>query len=196
MKSALWEGLPLSSIHIGGVYASSRPSVVRTVLGSCVAVCLRDPVSHVGGMNHFMLPTGGANEAASARYGIHAMELLINACMREGADRRQLEAKVFGGGHVLRIRECDGNVPQSNIQFALRFLETERIPIVSRDLGGYEPREVYFFTETGRVLLKRIKPSLSHAKEDLVALERAERASLSKPAPVPAPDDDSNITLF
>ena len=142
MRSDLWEGRPLTSIHIGGVFASHQPAVVRTVLGSCIAVCLRDPSAGVGGMNHFMLPCSGENEAVSARYGIHAMELLINACMREGADRRKLEAKVFGGGHVLKIRESDDNVPRSNIRFALQFLETENIPIITRDLGGYEPREV------------------------------------------------------
>src|SRR5580658_1868975 len=90
-----------ASIHIGEIFASREPAVVRTVLGSCIAVCLRDPVAGVGGMNHFLLPYGGHNELASARYGIHAMELLINDCMKVGADRAKLEAKVFGGGHVL-----------------------------------------------------------------------------------------------
>lgn len=183
------------SIHIGGVCASREPAVVRTVLGSCIAVCLRDPAARVGGMNHFMLPASLSGAAVSARYGVHAMELLINECMKLGADRGRLEAKVFGGGHVLKMRESDGNVPQSNIQFALRFLETESIPIIKQDLGGYAAREVYFYTDTGRALLRRLAPTgLDNAA--LAEIEREERQALRvKRAPAPPPDD-SNITLF
>ena len=186
-------GRSLHKIHIGGVKASREPAVVRTVLGSCIAVCLRDPEIKTGGMNHFMLPSGSSGEAVSARYGVHAMELLINDCMRAGAERDRLEAKVFGGGHVLRLRETDGNVPQSNIRFALHFLQTEGIPIVSRDLGGYAAREVYFFTDSGRTLLKRL--SSTGGNGELAALEREERASLVKPTPAAQRVDD-NVTLF
>jgi chemotaxis receptor (MCP) glutamine deamidase CheD len=183
-------------IHIGGVFASREPAVVRTVLGSCISVCLRDPVAKIGGMNHFMLPTGGMEEEANARYGIHAMELLINECMKMGADRRRLEAKVFGGGHVLRVQVSEGNVPQSNIRFALQFLATEGIPILARDLGGFAAREVYFFTDSGRTLLKRLSHTGLDNTQELAAIEHAEQTQLqswAKPAP---PEDDSNITLF
>ena len=188
-------GRPLHKIHIGGVWAGREPGVVRTVLGSCIAVCLRDPHTQVGGMNHFLLPAGASGDAVSARYGVHAMELLINDCMKHGASRNALEAKVFGGGHVLRIRETDGNVPQINIKFALNFLETEGIPIISRDLGGYAAREVYFFTDTGRILLKRLSETGSD-KAEIAALERTERACLSPKAAPAAVADDSNVTLF
>ncbi len=184
-----------TSIHIGGVYASRTPQVIRTVLGSCIAVCLRDPVTGIGGMNHFMLPTGSLEETASTRYGVHAMELLINDCMKMGADRRRFEAKVFGGGHVLKVRETDNNVPQSNIRFALEFLDTERIPIISRDLGGYVARELYFHTDTGRVLLRRLSRTDMTKAEVLTNLERAERAKLREQSQ-PEKADDSNVTLF
>jgi chemotaxis protein CheD len=124
------------------------------------------------------------------------MELLINECMKQGAERRRLEAKVFGGGHVLQTRESDDNVPQSNIRFALTFLDTENIPIVARDLGGYEAREIYFFTDSGRILLKRMSRAGEMAARALASIEREEREKLrdfAKPAPVP---DDSNVTLF
>jgi chemotaxis protein CheD len=184
----------LHNIHIGGVCAAARPLVVRTVLGSCVAVCLRDGRAGVGGMNHFMLPESSCGDAVSARYGVHAMELLINDCMRAGADRGRLEAKVFGGGHVLRVRETDGNVPQRNIQFALEFLAVEGIPIISRDLGGYAAREIYFFTDTGRTMLKRLSPT--GADGDRVGeVERAECAVLHRPKAA-APDEDDGVTLF
>ena len=185
------------AIHIGGVFASREPAVVRTVLGSCIAVCLRDPVTCIGGMNHFMLPSGGAGEEASARYGIHAMELLINDCMKLGADRRRFEAKLFGGGHVLRVRESDGNVPQRNIAFALEFLQAERIPILKRDLGGYAAREIYFYTHSGRLLLKRLAQT-GHPGQNsaMAALERDEREQMRRITAPPARADDSNITLF
>lgn len=187
-----WEGRPQHCIHIGDVFAGSRPTVVRTVLGSCIAVCLRDPAAKVGGMNHFMLPRAAQDQQGGARYGVHAMELLINACMKHGGDRRCLEAKVFGGGHVLRIRRTESDVPQSNIRFILHFLRTENIPLVSSDLGGSVAREVYFFTDNGRVLLKRL-PCGTDRNRTLAAVEREERATLTRP---PAPLEDSNITLF
>ncbi|BDI30594.1 hypothetical protein CCAX7_26450 [Capsulimonas corticalis] len=183
------------SIHIGGVCASKAPTVVRTILGSCIAVGLYDSQVNVGGLNHFMLPESSSGEAVSARYGVHAMELLINDCMKHGADRSRLQAKVFGGAHVLRIAESSGGVPQSNIRFALSFLETEGIPIVSRDLGGYAAREVYFFTDTGRTLMRRLE-STGADQQTLMAEVAREKKSLARPAPQSAPADDSNITLF
>ena len=181
------------SIHIGGVVASRTPVVVSTILGSCISVCLRDAKTRAGGMNHFMLPSGSADGGAEARFGIHAMELLINECMKAGADRRRLEAKLFGGGHVLKMRETDGNVPQSNIAFALQFLETENIPILSQDLGGYAAREVHFFTDTGKTLMRRM--AITDVKDPALAqIEREERREMTrKPAPAEATDD---ITLF
>lgn len=184
------------SIHIGGVYSSREPAVVRTILGSCIAVCLRDPATKVGGMNHFMLPAGGMGEGANARYGIHAMELLINECMKMGADRRRLEAKVFGGGHVLRVQTSASNVPQSNIRFALQFLATEGIPILARDLGGFAAREVYFFTDSGRTLLKRLGSTGTEDARELAAMQREEKTQLQSFAVPASPADDSNVTLF
>ncbi len=188
------QGRSLHSIHIGGVFASHEPAVVRTVLGSCIAVCLLDPFALVGGMNHFMLPESSSGEAVSARYGVHAMELLINNCMKIGADRSRLQAKVFGGGHVLRIRESDDNVPQRNIRFALQFLETEGIAILAQDVGGYAAREVFFFTDSGRILLKRLA-STGLTGDELKELEQEERTSRARSKQA-AQVDDSNITLF
>ncbi|MGH7767165.1 MAG: chemotaxis protein CheD, partial [Candidatus Binatia bacterium] len=96
-------GVKEVSIHIGGVFASRDPTVVRTVLGSCVSACLFDPLTNVGGMNHFMLPDGEPDGDQPTRYGINAMEVLINEIMKLGGERRRLRAKVFGAGHVLNI---------------------------------------------------------------------------------------------
>jgi len=175
------EGRPIESIHIGGVHASSTPVVIRTILGSCISVCLRDPISKVGGMNHFMLPEGRENSLICTSYGVHAMELLINQCMQMGADRRNLEAKVFGGGHVLRTRETQDSVPKSNIRFAKSFLLTERIPIISDNVGGYAAREVLFFSDTGKALIRKLAET--GIDESLPLVIEPER-------------EDSNVTLF
>lgn len=188
-------------IHIGGVFASRSPAVVYTLLGSCISVCLRDPESGVGGMNHFMLPgnatgnTGNNGELIEnrSRYGVHAMELLINECMKKGASRHKLEAKVFGGGHVLNFRVTDGNVPQSNIDFALSFLRTERIPLVTHDIGGHTGREIYYFTDSGKTLLRRLSPTKS--SEQIAEMARQETAQLAKYAQDAATEAD-NVTLF
>jgi chemotaxis protein CheD len=151
--------LPEVTIHIGQVYATREPTTIRTVLGSCIAVCLLDPVARVGGMNHFMLPAplngSGADERA-AQYGIHAMDLLLGAVQKAGGDRRRLQAKLFGGGRVLRMLTSGGSVPDRNIQFIEEFMRTERLPVVSQDLGGFLPRRIAFRTDTGKVLVKRL----------------------------------------
>ncbi len=146
------------TIYIGGVHAASHPEVVRTLLGSCISVCLHDPVTHVGGMNHFMLPHGGGigNAEDLTRFGVHAMDCLIGNMMKLGGDRRRFVAKFFGGAHVLNIREATTGVPQQNIDFIRTFLTTEGFPILDEDVGGYHPRHVRFYTASGRALVKRV----------------------------------------
>lgn len=146
------------TIHIGGVFASRKPTVIKTVLGSCVAACLRDPVAGVAGMNHFMLPAppNGDGEGDLARFGVHAMELLIGNIQKLGGERARLQAKVFGGGHVLEIPESADAVPQQNIRFIREFLREEGIPLLAHDLGGRSARLVLFDTATGAVRVKRL----------------------------------------
>ncbi len=149
------------TIYIGGVFASRDGAMVRTLLGSCVAACLWDPQSGVGGMNHFMLPRPANGDAGDdlARFGVHAMELLIGKIQRLGGDRRTVQAKVFGGGHVLQIAGVGGSVPEQNIRFVRRFLNEEEIPVVAEDLGGEQARQVIFRTDSGRAWLKRLPAS-------------------------------------
>jgi len=146
-----------------------------TVLGSCVAACLRDPLLDVGGMNHFMLPDAGSGESGvSARYGSHAMELLINALLKAGARRERLQAKVFGGGNVLKGFTANP-VGTRNAEFVKQYLATENIPVVAEDLNGIHPRKVWFFPVGGRVVVQR----LPHAHGDVARDEAAYRARLS-----------------
>lgn len=148
-----------TTIYIGGVFASPRPAIVRTLLGSCIAVCLYDPVAKVGGMNHFMLPeaSGTPDESDSTRFGTHAMDVLIGELMmRCKADRRRFVAKVFGGAHVVEMKQTDDSVPNKNIRFIRKFLADEGFPVLAEDLGGFRPRLVVFHTAENRVRVKHL----------------------------------------
>jgi chemotaxis protein CheD len=108
-------------------------------------------------MNHFMLPDDGRRDmiGSSARYGTYAMEILINHLLKMGARKNRLEAKVFGGGAVLASL-TSSNIGAKNAEFVLNYLKTEKIPIVAKDLLDSYPRKVYYFPETGRVMLKKL----------------------------------------
>lgn len=147
------------SISIGGLFADSRPATVRTVLGSCIAACLFDPEVKVGGMNHFLLPEGSGDESMPTRYGINAMEVLINEIMKQGGDRRRLKAKIFGASHVLRMDASSIQVPEKNAAFVRSFLQTEGIQIISEKLGGTQPLEVHFEVTTGRAYVRALGQS-------------------------------------
>jgi len=160
-------------------FCTERDLALMTVLGSCVAACLRDPVAKIGGMNHFMLPDGDASEGVPARYGSHAMELLINELLKAGAHRDRIEAKLFGGGNVLKSFTSQP-VGTRNAEFAVKYLESERINVVAMDLGGIHPRKVCFFPVTGRALVKR----LPHAHDDAIAAEERAYKERLKETPV------------
>jgi chemotaxis protein CheD len=144
----------------GEYFVTNNNKLIVTVLGSCVAVCLRDKYSGIGGMNHFLLPNDGGTESGlnteSGRYGVYAMELLINHLLKLGANRNRFEAKVFGGANVLRGFTVN-NVGQRNADFVLDYLHNEGIPVIAKDLLDEYPRKVYYFPETGRVMVKKIK---------------------------------------
>lgn len=166
----------------GEYYFTGKDMLIVTVLGSCVSACIRDKVSGLGGMNHFMLPDGGdANSpvSASMRYGTNAMEILINDLLKAGAKRENLEAKVFGGGAVLRGFTAI-NVGERNAAFVMNYLRAEKMRVVAEDLNDIYPRKVYFFPRSGKVLVKKL---MTTHNETLVARE-LDYASRLKVAPV------------
>ena len=166
----------------GEYYFTNKDMLIVTVLGSCVSACIRDRVTGLGGMNHFMLPDGGGDGSpvsASARYGTYAMEILINDLLKAGAKRENMEAKVFGGGAVLKGFTAI-NVGERNAAFVLSFLRTEKIRVVAEDLNDVHPRKVYFFPRTGKVLVKK----LMQTHNDTLAKREIEYASRLKKAPV------------
>ncbi len=122
-----------------------------TVLGSCVAACLYDPLRGVGGMNHFLLADGDGEEAM--RYGAYAMEVLINDLLKMGASRERLQAKLFGGA---RIMDRLNDIGAENVIFARRFLSTEGIPLVGESLGGRRARRVEFWPVGGRARQREV----------------------------------------
>lgn len=150
----------------GEYFVTADEMLIMTVLGSCIAACIWDPQVRVGGMNHFMLPEGGAD--TSGRYGSYAMELLINEMMKLGARRESMQAKVFGGGQVMH-NFTSLNVGERNTRFVLDYLQTERIAIVSKDVLDIHPRKVCYFPATGKAMVKR----LAHSHPD--TLETQER---------------------
>jgi len=143
----------------GEYFATSKNMVIATTLGSCVSACIRDTRTGIGGMNHFMLPESSQDQSSwgtsSARYGAYAMEVLINQLLKLGARRQTLEAKLFGGGAVVKHMKTI-NVGQRNAKFAMDYLITEGIPVVSSDLLDIHPRKVYFFPQTGKVMVKKL----------------------------------------
>lgn len=159
----------------GECRASHDPEAAfSTVLGSCVAACLFDPVARVGGMNHFLLPGEGVDERGGARaYGVYLMELLVNGLMRMGAQRGRIEAKLFGGA---RIVAGLSDVGRLNADFASRYLAYEGIPLVGADIGGDRARRLRFWPTTGRAHVRYADPDETRGAQEL---------RLAKAAPAP-----------
>ncbi len=155
----------------GECYTTADPDeVLVTILGSCVSACIRDTRRHIGGMNHFMLPEGasaawGGTDYAM-RYGNHAMESLINALLKHGARKSDLEIKVFGGGSVI---QSSSDVGSKNAQFVKSYLQKEGLVAVSEDLGGEAARRIHYYPATGKVM-RRLLIETSHT-----AIEQDER---------------------
>ena len=163
----------------GEYYVTNQDLALVTVLGSCVTACIRDVTSGIGGMNHFMLPDSGSSESdrfgSIGRYGVHAMELLINGLLKLGAKRQNFEAKVFGGGNVMQTLSLS-NVGSRNAEFVLDFLQNEKIRVVAKDLEDVYPRKVYFLPAEGKV---RVKKLLNMHNRTLIDRESAYKSRLS-----------------
>jgi len=178
-----WDGRQdtiAAKILPGEFYVTVNDEMIVTVLGSCVSACIVDPVSKIGGMNHFMLPAGGSVVddgsmlSEANRYGGFAMENLINNLLKNGARRDRLVSKVFGGGRILRTMT---DVGAKNIAFVKDYLQREDISIESSDLGGDYPRKVCFFPQTGKVRMQRIK---SLKNDTLLKREETYQRSLTE----------------
>jgi chemotaxis protein CheD len=153
-------------------HVTSDDVVISTLLGSCVSACLYDPTTGIAGMNHFMLSNDRYARdmpfsiTEAGRYGIHAMELLINEMLRRGARRSNITAKVFGGASIMTDPSKVGNfhcVGAVNCRFVMEFLDVEGIPLVAADLGGHEGRVIYFDIRDFSVFVRKIRKQMSQA---------------------------------
>jgi chemotaxis protein CheD len=149
----------------GEYYVTNRPAAIHTLLGSCVSACLFDPVNRVIGMNHFLLSNRRYARdlpicmSEAGRYGIHAMELVVNEMLKLGAKRSNLRAKAFGGGSIYLNPEVKDNffcVGDVNARFIREFLKNDGIPLVAEDLGGEKARVIHFLFDDFSVHVKKI----------------------------------------
>lgn len=143
-------------LHPSKLIASQEPLWVSTVLGSCVAVCLIDHERKIGGINHYMLPLWNGEGLESPRYGNIAITRLIDDLVGMGADKKNLVAKVFGGGNVLGESISFFRVGERNVALALQLLGEKKIPVVASSTGGNRGRKIIFNTYTGKVLQQYI----------------------------------------
>jgi chemotaxis protein CheD len=184
-------GITEQRIHIvqGEQHVDNDPQVVlTTILGSCVAACLWDAQAGIGGMNHFLLPGNigdakpGASASSSVRYGVHLMELLVNALLRAGAQRPRLQAKLFGGACMIRGLT---DVGAMNAAFAEKFLAAEGISVVGGSLRGTSGRRIQFWPTTGR------------ARQVLLVKDQSDIFQEERRAPPPKPAGASgSVELF
>jgi chemotaxis protein CheD len=144
-------------LHPGQIFASSEPTAVKTILGSCVAVCLWDCVRRQAGMNHYLLPYGIGEGPAGARYGNVALERLIRKLLELGSRKQDLQAKLFGGACVIEAFKNKGtHLGRKNVKVARRLLAEEEIPVTSEDVGGGRGRKLIFHSDDGTVWVKRL----------------------------------------
>jgi chemotaxis protein CheD len=150
----------IAKIKPGEYYITRTGDCISTVLGSCVAACIRDPENGIGGMNHFMLPSGGdgkqdiVNDAL--RYGNYAMEHLLNDIVKYGGKRKNLEIKLFGGANIAGMGQ---NIGLRNVDFICKYVASEGLQIKSKDLGGDYPRKILYFPASGKLMMKKLENS-------------------------------------
>ncbi len=159
VRHSLKFGKEITIIHPGEYYVSEDDEFIGTLLGSCVAVCLFDEEKSIAGMNHFMLPGKiSGNDIfsdRSARYGITAINKLIESMKQNGASGKDLAAKIFGGGHVMSAGGESVTIPDENVKLARVMMEIEDIPIKDQDVGGNFTRKLLMDVKTGKVYLKK-----------------------------------------
>ena len=144
-------------LHPGRMFVATEACSITTILGSCVAVCLWDPALQIGGINHYLLPYGGANSAASTRFGNVAIESLIEEMTKQGSPKTNLQAKVFGGACMLEPFQTGGNdLGGKNAEVALLMLARFGIPVIAEDTGGQRGRKLIFNTDDGAAWVRKI----------------------------------------
>ncbi len=148
--------IPLFFLYPSAIFVTKQPYIINTILGSCVAVCMWDKVLKFGGINHYMLPFWNGQGLASPKYGNIAIEKLIEKMIGLGSNKKNLIAKVFGGGEIIETQQNIFNIGERNIKLAEEILFKENIPIKSLSVGGNMGRKIIFYTFTGEIRQKYI----------------------------------------
>jgi len=147
---------PVVHLHPGQIFIATEPATVMTILGSCVAVCLWDPLAKIAGINHFLLPSIPISSTKDARYGNTAMQRLVDDIIDRGASKHRLMAKVFGGANVILAFVPKKPIGTQNVEIAREILARNGIEIVSEQTGGRHGRKLHFDTATGAVRIKEL----------------------------------------
>jgi chemotaxis protein CheD len=150
-------------LYPAALFASDSPYRVSTILGSCVAVCLFDPITKNGGINHFMLPYWNGQGLASPKYGNIAIEKLLEKMISLGSKKSNIKAKLFGGGEVIDTNISQFQIGERNIKLAIEMLDELRIPVVAKSVGGKLGRKIEYCTGTGEVKQRYIERSVNPA---------------------------------
>lgn len=180
-----WERYAVK-VKPGEFYVSDSDIVITTVLGSCISACIFDTQTQMGGLNHFMLPEGtqGEDLYRSSRYGLFAMEQLVNELMKHGCQRENMQIKLTGGGDMMGGMTSIG---QQNIDFILQYIKDEGLSVLAKDLGGDQARRVAYFPTEGRMLVNK----LDHRDDQrLIEEERSYNVDVDQHL------DDSDVELF
>lgn len=146
-------------LYPAALFSSKEPHIVNTILGSCVSVCLYDSTLNVGAINHYMLPFWNGNELASPKYGNIAIEKLVDQMYYMGVQKKNMVAKVFGGGEVIKVSTSFFNVGLRNIELAMEMLDKLNIKIIAKSVGGKNGRKIQFNTYDGSVKMKFVENS-------------------------------------
>ncbi|HEU4387729.1 MAG TPA: chemotaxis protein CheD [Blastocatellia bacterium] len=144
-------------LHPGRIFAAAEPYQVTTILGSCVAVCLWDPLRCVGGVSHYQLPSWVGSVQSSPKFGNVAVSQLMERLLELGAARQNLQAKIFGGACVIEaFRRFDGHLGSKNVQMAVTLLDSAGIAVAAEDVGGQRGRKLVFNTDDGAAWVKTL----------------------------------------
>ena len=164
-------------IFSGDCYVTnSNSEMLVTVLGSCISACIRDPIINIGGMNHFLLPSsssigevGAANQDIALRYGSYAMEVLINSIIKQGGMKERLEVKLFGGSNISSSSVLVGS---KNVAFIKKYIQDEKLNVISENLGGTYPRKIHYYPATGKVMMKLVKDGNELVNQEMKFMQK------------------------
>lgn len=167
---------------------ANQGEMLVTILGSCIAACIRDPIAQVGGMNHFLLPDAADKGDSPARYGAFAMEKLINDLIKLGAQKRRMEVKIFGGGNVIKSSAMIGD---KNVNFIHNYLKEEGLNITQQDVGGTSPRRIHYYPDSGKVMMRRLNRA-----DDFANVEKEEKDYQKKLTKEASTGSEGTVELF